>query len=324
MNVSLGGVRAKDEIRMSIRTRQLTAMLLSASVVATCLSWIAWAARRTWTEERTYSPTYCTMPASPSSTLLFGVHPLHNPERLHEVYGPIIRFLNANLPNARIALEATRSYDEYDRRLYARHFHFALPNPYQTVNSLQHGYRVFSKMGSDSDFRGIIVVKRDSGIEAVADLKGKTVSFPAPTALAATMMPLYYLHTHGVDVNQDIERLFTGSQESSIMNVHLGRSAAGATWPPPWKAFCERNPDIAATLVVRWETAPLINNGLVARDDVPEDLVERVAALLCALHTHETGRALLSALPLSRFERATNQTYGVVNDFMERYRAAVR
>jgi len=42
-------------------------------------------------------------------------------------------------------------------------------------------------------------------VRQVSDLKGKAVSFPAPTALAAAIMPQYYLQTHGIDVMKDIE-----------------------------------------------------------------------------------------------------------------------
>ena len=253
--------------------------------------------------------------------MIFGVHPLHNPQRLYETYGPVVEFINRHLGGVKIELEASRSYEEFDKRLYGRHFHFALPNPLQTINSFEHGYRVFGKEGEDDTFRGIIIVRKDSGISRVSDLKGKKVSFPAPTALAATMMPLYYLHTHGLDVNRDIRRVFTGSQESSIMQVYLGTSAAGATWPPPWKAFVERNPRYAEELVVKWETPPLVNNGLVVRDNVPREVADKVAALLFALHTHDEGRRLLAAIPLSRFEPATSETYRPVYDFMKKYAA---
>lgn len=275
-------------------------------------------------KKESYTPVYTTSAIGKQSVLIFGVHPLHNPQRLYETYGPLVEYLNRNLPDLTIRLEASRSYDEFDKKLYSRHFHFALPNPYQTINSLGHGYRVFGKMGEDEKFRGIIIVRKDSGINRVADLKGKIVSFPAPTALAATMMPLYYLHTHGLDVNADITRLFSGSQESSIMNVYLGKSTAGATWPPPWQAFAERNPKIAAELEVKWESEPLLNNGLVVRDDVPPEVAGKVQALLVGLHTHAEGRLLLAALPLARFENATDATYQPVRDFVKKYSAAIR
>lgn len=274
-------------------------------------------------KEESYTPVYASTPAGKRAALIFGVLPFHNPQRLYETFGPLVEYLSRNLPDITITLEASRSYEEFEKKLDSRHFDFALPNPYQTVNSLRHGYHVFAKMGEDDKFRGLIIVRKDSGINRIADLKGKIVSFPAPTGLAATMMPLYYLHTHGLDVNQDIKRLFSGSLESSIMNVYLGKSAAGGTWLPAWQAFVERNPQIAAELEVKWETPSLLNNGLVARDDVPPEIVDKVQLLLLALPTHEEGRQLLAALPLARFERATDVTYQPVRDFMKRYSEAV-
>lgn len=255
---------------------------------------------------------------------VFAVHPLHNPARLFEIYGPLIDHLNRNIPDATFRLEASRNYEEFDRKLYARQFDFALPNPYQTLNSLKHGYHVIAKMGDDAKFTGIILVRRDSGIKQVSDLKGKKVSYPARTALAATMMPQYYLHTHGLDVNRDIENLYVGSQESSIMNVYLGNVTAGATWPLPWEAFQKEQPEKARELELKWETAPLINNGVVARDDVPEDMARQVAQLLATLHTDKEGKAILARMPLSRFELADDKRYRVIEDFLRKFSKNVR
>ncbi len=271
-----------------------------------------------------YTPEYGPRPPFSLTVYAFGVHPLHNPQRLAEVYGPVVDHVNRNLAGAQLRLEASRSYDEFDRKLAGRQLAFALPNPYQTLSSLRSGYRIFGKMGDDQSFRGILLVRRDSGIRDVADLKGEVVAFPAPTALAATMMPLYYLHTHGLDANRDIQRLFAGSQESSIMSVYLKTSAAAATWPPPWEAFRRREPDVAAALEVRWQTEPLVNNGLVARDDVPPEVVARVGELLFALHTHEAGRRMLAEMALTRFEPADESTYLPVKEFMDTYAGAVR
>ncbi|MFI5180382.1 MAG: phosphate/phosphite/phosphonate ABC transporter substrate-binding protein [Thermoanaerobaculia bacterium] len=281
-----------------------------------------WACGRSGSER--YTPEFTREGAPAAVPLLFGVHPLHNPQHLFEVYGPVVDHLNRNLHQVRIQLEASRSYEEFEKKLYARHFHFALPNPVQSLESLGHGYRIFGKMGDDGEFRGILIVRKDAGIETVDDLRGKIVSFPAPTALAATMMPLWFLHSKGLDVNRGIERLFSGSQESSIMNVYLGRSAAAATWPVPWKTFAEGNPAIAKELVVRWETPSLVNNGLVVRDDVPRKVADELGALLFSLHKHEEGRMLLSAIPLSRFEPATEATYQPVRDFLKTYREVIR
>lgn len=276
------------------------------------------------TPEASVEPRYAAAPPGADSALVFAVHPLHNPQRLHETYGPLVAFLNRRLGGARIEFEASRSYDDFERKLRARRFHLALPNPYEALGCLPSGYRIFGKMGDDERFRGIVLVRKDSGIGSVADLRGKTISFPAPTALAATMMPLFYLQEQGLDVNAGITRLFAGSQESSIMSVWLRRSAAGATWPPPWEAFSLKSPEVAAGLRVLFQTPPLVNNALVVRDDVPPEVLARVSALLFGLHEHPEGRQLLAALPLSRFEAADEAAYRPVRAFLARYAEVVR
>ncbi|MDD5215788.1 MAG: phosphate/phosphite/phosphonate ABC transporter substrate-binding protein [Methylococcales bacterium] len=278
------------------------------------------------TEESAYQPTY-----SPSSEntiaiteYVVGIHPLHNPQKLMELYNPIVEYMNNNIPQAHFKLEASRNYEEFEKKLYAENFAFAMPNPYQTLQSLKHGYHVFGKMGDDEVFRGIILVRKDSRIQKVTDLKGKAVSYPAETALAATMMPQYYLHTHGIDVNRDIENRYVGSQESSIMNVLRGHVAAGATWPVPWEGFQTEHPDMASELEVKWQTEPMLNNGWVVHKDVPAPITEEFARLLFSLQDREQGRAMLAKLPISRFEPATDDTYHLVYNFLETFSKTVR
>lgn len=271
-----------------------------------------------------YQIAYSEQPPVNGGLYIFSVHPLHNPQRLHEVFAPLMRYLSRHIDGAEFRLEAARNYATYNNRLYTGQTHFSLPNPYQTLKAMEQGYRVFGKMADDENFRGIILVRRDAGIRTPADLKGKVVSFPAPTALAATLMPQYYLHKHGLDVNRDIEIQYVGSQESAIMNVFLGNSSAGATWPPPWQALAAERPELAEQLQVIWRSDPLPSNALVVREDVPEALVRRVAELLFSLHEHEEGREILERMRLSAFEPADNASYAPVRAFLERFSAEVR
>lgn len=254
----------------------------------------------------------------------FAVHPLHNPTRLFEVFNPLIEHLNNNTKGVHFILEASRDYETFDNKLKEKTVAFALPNPYQTLIALEHDYRVIAKMGDDINFKGIILVRKDSHIRKPKDLKGKSVSFPAPTALAATMLPQYYLHTHGLNINKDITNKYVGSQESSIMNVFLGTTAAGATWPPPWQALSNERPELKEQLKVIWETQSLPNNSIVVRDDVPDTLAIQVQTLLANLHNTTEGKLILEKMYLSKYEIADNETYNSVKDFVTTFDKTVR
>ena len=76
---------------------------------------------------------------------------------------------------------------------------------------------------------------------------------------------------------------------------------------------------MARQLELKWETEPMINNGVVARDDVPEPLARRVAQLLDTLHATAEGKAMLARMPLSRFELADDRRYLVIEDFLRQF-----
>ncbi len=270
-----------------------------------------------------YEPKF-TSPPNQVNEYIFGVHPLHNPKRLQEIFGPLIDYLTEKIPNVIFRLEASRNYAAFDKKLYEGKFHFALPNPFQTVNSLDHNYHVFGKMSDDKNFRGIIILRKDSKIKSIKELKGKAISFPAPTALAATMMPQYYLEMNGIEVMKDIDIKYVGSQESSIMSVYLGNTDAASTWPPPWLALIKERPELDEELEVKWETKPLINNGLVVRNDVSKKILEQVSELILNLHTHPKGRLWLERMELSKFEKANDETYSVVIEFLKKFNREVR
>ena len=272
--------------------------------------------------EQAYQPVLTRHPQK-ARELTFAVHPLHNPAMLHRTYRPLIDYLNATVTGARFKLVASRDYAAFDRRLAAGEFDFALPNPYQAVQSAASGYRIFGKVSGDEGFRGLILVRRGSPIDSVDDLRGRTISYPAPTAVAATMLPQFYLHSHGLPLSAT-RSVYVGSMESTIGSVLSGTSDAGATWPDPWEKYRRAHPGEAARLEVRWTTPPLVNNALVVHRSQSAALAARVLEALQRLSKTALGRSLLEKLSLPGFESASPATYEPVRRFLVTFSKEVR
>jgi phosphonate transport system substrate-binding protein len=269
-------------------------------------------------------PQYGARPGQDLPAYRLAVHPLHNPNKLAEAYQPLVDHLNRLIPEARFELESSRDYQSYEAKIRARTPALLLPNPWQTLEAMKQDYHVIAMAGDAQDFKGIFIVRRDSKLRTPADLKGKAVSYPSPTALAACIMPQWYLHQQGLDVNRDIENRYVGSQESSILNAYMGETAAAATWPPPWRLFQRDRPDEAAQLRVIWETPPLLNNAFMVRRDVPAAIGTRIANALLALHDSERGRGILAGMQTARFHPANDATYAPVREFVNRFEREVR
>lgn len=271
-----------------------------------------------------YQPTYSETPPANSTVYIFSPHPMLNPQKLAEIYGAIIDQLNEHLAADHITLklEVSRNYADFEEKLQHRQMHFALPNPYETVLAQDWGYMIFGKM--DSQFQGVILMRKDSPITNVQGLKGSTVSFAAFTALAGTMMPELFLQEHGVNPKVDITQAFVGTHDSAIMNVFIGNAVAACSSLRAWQVFQHDHPDQAHLLEVRWRTDILPNNGLVARNDLPEDVQRKVAQAFFQLSEKPESQRILNAAGTSGFVPADNATYAPVYDFIKRYERTIR
>ena len=261
--------------------------------------------------------------AATERPLIFGIHPYSTPQDLFKAYEPIARYLEARVPGLHLRIEASRDYRDFEAKLAAGHFDFALPNPYETLLSLDHGYRVIAKMTPDDDFRGLIVARKDRHLHSPKDLIGKTMAFPSATAVAGTMLPLLYLHDHGVDVGHDLTIRYVGSQFSSLLTAYSGDVAACGSTVRFWRVWSRDNPAKAAELEVLWRTDSLPHNGVVARHDVPAGLARRVAAALAALDKDPSVDQRQFTEDQGHFELATDATYQPVRDFLVRYDKAI-
>ena len=275
-------------------------------------------------EAEPVGPQYGNAPVADRPLYRLAIVPLSNPEKLNQTYQPLIDYLNQHIPDARFELETSRDFAAYETKFRARAPALLLPNPWQSLQAMQVGYHVIAMAGDAEDFRGIFIVRRDSVLQTPADLKGKAVAYPAPTDMAACIMPQWFLHQHGLDVNRDIDNRYVGSQESAILNTLSGQVAAAATWPPAWHGFQKEYPQEAAQLKVIWETPPLPNLPMMVRDDLPDTIRERVRALLFGLNGTLQGRAILATMETSHFSRADDTSYAPVRDFVARFESEVR
>jgi len=274
--------------------------------------------------ELSYEPTYSKVAGSKQNKILkLGIHPLYKPEKLFETFGPIVKILNEEIPEYQFELESSTDYPSYEQKILGRNFDLLLPNPYQTLSAIDQGYKVFAKMSDDYLFRGIILVRKDSDIKNIKDLKGKVVAFPAQSALAATMLPMYFLFKNGISPHTDIITKYVGSQESAMYSVLYKKSDVGVTWTMAWNDLKAKNLEINNHLSILAETDSLPNNSIMARENMESVLIEKILKVFLSLNNTSNGKSILEKMKLSKFEIASNATYLPVRAFISEFNQKV-
>jgi phosphonate transport system substrate-binding protein len=75
----------------------------------------------------------------------------------------------------------------------------------------------------------VISVKKGSGINTVADLKGRSSNFVDPASTSGHLVPKTFLLKQGIDPDKDMKTVFAGSHPTSVIALWNGKSDAAAS-----------------------------------------------------------------------------------------------
>jgi NitT/TauT family transport system substrate-binding protein len=76
-----------------------------------------------------------------------------------------------------------------------------------------------------------VVVRKDSGINKLADLKGKTMAVPTATG-AGRMTSLFLSKFHGIELGKDVNVLNVSNPALGLTFMEAGRADAAMAWEP--------------------------------------------------------------------------------------------
>ena len=255
--------------------------------------------------------------------LKLGVHPLYTPQKVFSIFSPLCEFITQKSKNIVCKIETTKDYAHYNSRIKEKYFDILMPNPYQTLKALNYDYKLAAKWGDDELFKGLILVRKDSNIKKLKDLKDKKISFPAPTAVASSMMPQHELAKSGLLPHRDYVPVYSGSQESSILSVFNKSTSAGATWYPPWNRIIKDKPELFNELEILSESPSLPNNSVMMKKSVSKKIQKEITQILIDLDKSDEGKKILSEIGISHFEVAKESTYAPAKKFIDKFQKEI-
>jgi phosphonate transport system substrate-binding protein len=166
-----------------------------------------------------------------------------------------------------------------------------------------------------STYRGVIFVQRDSSIEKVADLAGRSIAM-VRTTTAGNLFPIYQFEQIGLLHGENPPELrWVGTHDDVIREVAQGRVAAGAAKDLRLYAFEAEQLDQAMRKLVI--SRPVPNNALLVRPDLDPLLVEELVKTLLTMHEDAQGAAVLEQFGAARFVPCSIDEYQAVYDMVD-------
>jgi len=134
------------------------------------------------------------------------------------------------------------------------------------------------------------------GLEALEALEpGTAVSFVEQTSASGYIFPATVLIGQGIDPTTDIDPVFPGSHDGSVIGVCNGDAEIGVSFDDA-RTVATSDCDIPGTVVVFAYGGEIPNDGIAVSGDLSADLQQRIKDALMAYAETEEGAAVLDSI----------------------------
>lgn len=162
----------------------------------------------------------------------------------------------------------------------------------------------------DERFRSVFITA-DPEVRALADLKGRDVSFGSPSSTSGHLMPRSALMQAGLNPERDFRRVaFSGAHDATIAAVAAGKVHAGALNISVWEKFvADRKVDPARVRVIH-TTEPYHDYNWSVHAELSAELRDKLRQAFLALDRDTPqGAEILGLQRATRFVPTSAQNY---------------
>ncbi|HTB12224.1 MAG TPA: phosphate/phosphite/phosphonate ABC transporter substrate-binding protein [Bryobacteraceae bacterium] len=231
-------------------------------------------------------------------------------------------------------------YSNYERQVaaqFAGQIHVAWNSPLAWIQS----ERIAAATGrkaeaivmrdTDCDLTSIIVVRSDSPVHAVADLKGRRVAVGAADSPQATLIPLNFLGAQGLDPGTDFEVIYfdklpgkhgdhIGGERDAVRALLRGEADAACMIDGNHLLFSQEGVIQSGTTRVLATTPTYDHCNFTVLDGAPGELVDRFRDLLLDMsYADPSIRPLLDLEGLKQWRAGRTEGYAALNQAVNRF-----
>jgi phosphonate transport system substrate-binding protein len=160
--------------------------------------------------------------------LRFGIEPRGSAEETRSAFTPLAEYLARELDEP-VRLVIADDFTDYGRRLQNREFDIAFAAPATILYSMELKGPELAAVALDRDsgatLKGVFLVPKDSPIESLAQLKGKTIAYVAKSS-QGYIVQSHTLRQAGLDPVKDVEAQFTQKLDRAVAAVLDGKADA--------------------------------------------------------------------------------------------------
>lgn len=239
----------------------------------------------------------CLGEQNTTKTYTFDVVPQLTAAKIYTTWSPLLQRVGQEAGLC-FELRVSPTIPEFEQRLLKGEPEFVFLNPYHAVLAQQK--KKYQPLLADSQdlLTGILVVRTDSPIKNLEDLKGKSITFPAPNAFAASLLIRAELAKKKIDIHPVFVKTHSNVYRSVIGKDAMAGGGVNNT-------LDNEAPEVRQQLRVLYETPAYTPHPIATHPSVPAAVRERFLKAMLKLTQDEEGRKLLDDINLNKPQAVT-------------------
>lgn len=249
-------------------------------------------------------------------TVRLGLFPLLSESTMRTTRAPLVKYLSTAL-HVPIELVIGNDYDDVGDRMARGEIDVGEFSPFAFVRARKkaHLKPLVSPIHSGSSTAaGYIIVREDSPLRELADLRGSRFGFVDPASTTGYLFPMKVFKEHGIEpASYFASTRFLGSHDAVLLALLDGGIEAGATWQGSFSALKnEQGVDpLSFRVIAKMPRTP--QDVLCVREDLPANVTSALRQLFLRLSVHDReGREILAPMGVNGFIDADAAAYDAV------------
>ncbi|MBI3776659.1 MAG: phosphate/phosphite/phosphonate ABC transporter substrate-binding protein [Gammaproteobacteria bacterium] len=249
--------------------------------------------------------------AGAGNPLVLGVFPRNSATVTHDQLSGLASYLAAQIQRP-VQLVTPKDFETFWAGVQNQSYDIVHMHQYDYVEAhKKYHYDVILKNVEfgESTIAGSIIVRKDSGIETIADLKGKTVVFGGgQRAMQSYIVARYLLEQGGLKPGDYVEK-FSKNPPNAILAAYLKQADAAGSGDKVLALETVQSTINTTEMRILVRSEQLTHLPWAVKRSLPPELRTTIQTLLSKLHESAEGREILARAQLTGLRRASDQDY---------------
>lgn len=250
--------------------------------------------------------------------LNMGVFPRRPIAKTHKFFKPLAEKLSKELGEP-VKLIVAKNFKAFWKGAQSGKYDIVHYNQYHyLLNHKAKGYKVIAvneEFGSKT-LAGSLSVRKDSGINSVTDLKGKTILFGGgKKAMGSYIAPTAVLKKAGLVAGKDYTVKFSKNPPSAVIGVYNKAADAAGAGNVILKVKGVTKKIDVSQMKILVESDKFIHLAWAVKGDMPQSKANKIQAIMTSLKT--SAPAVLKAAKVTNFIKATDEDFTKVREIVK-------